>query len=68
MTISADSPKHRRRIHGQSLRDTANDSANTSEDASAGIDVPAADLYQARAREEGTQLGVEYVNLGQIVS
>jgi nicotinamidase/pyrazinamidase len=31
------------------------------EDASAGIDVPAANLYQARAREEGQALGIEYV-------
>jgi nicotinamidase/pyrazinamidase len=31
------------------------------EDASAGIDVPAAGLYQAGAREEGKSLGIEYV-------
>ena len=31
------------------------------EDASAGIDVPAAGLYQAKAREEGLALGIEYV-------
>jgi nicotinamidase/pyrazinamidase len=31
------------------------------EDASAGLDVPAAGLYQARAREEGIALGIEYV-------
>jgi nicotinamidase/pyrazinamidase len=30
------------------------------EDASAGIDVPAAGLYQARAREDGKLLGIEY--------
>lgn len=31
------------------------------EDASAGIDLPAAGLFQARAREEGIGLGIEYV-------
>jgi nicotinamidase/pyrazinamidase len=31
------------------------------EDASAGIDVPAANLFQEQARREGTQLGIEYV-------
>jgi nicotinamidase/pyrazinamidase len=31
------------------------------EDASAGIDVPAAGLYQDRARAEGQQLGIEYI-------
>ena len=31
------------------------------EDASAGIDVPAAGLYQDRAKAEGQQLGIEYV-------
>ncbi len=31
------------------------------EDASAGIDVPAAGLYQAAARQEGEALGIEYV-------
>ena len=31
------------------------------EDASAGIDVPAAGLFQARAKEEGQALGIEYV-------
>jgi nicotinamidase/pyrazinamidase len=31
------------------------------EDASAGIDVPAANLFQAQAREEGMRLGIEYV-------
>jgi nicotinamidase/pyrazinamidase len=31
------------------------------EDASAGIDVPAAGLYQAKAKDEGRGLGVEYV-------
>jgi nicotinamidase/pyrazinamidase len=32
------------------------------EDASAGIDVPAAGLFQDRARAEGRQLGIEYVS------
>jgi nicotinamidase/pyrazinamidase len=31
------------------------------EDASAGIDVPAAGLFQAKAKEEGQALGIEYV-------
>jgi len=31
------------------------------EDASAGIDVPAAGLYQAKARQEGVAMGIEYV-------
>jgi nicotinamidase/pyrazinamidase len=31
------------------------------EDASAGIDVPAAGLYQAKAKAEGQALGIEYV-------
>ncbi len=31
------------------------------EDASAGLDVPAAGLYQAKAKEEGRALGIEYV-------
>jgi nicotinamidase/pyrazinamidase len=31
------------------------------EDASAGIDVPAAGLFQARTREEGLRLGIAYV-------
>ena len=31
------------------------------EDASAGIDVPAAGLFQDRAREEGRQLGIRYI-------
>src|SRR5215470_18970575 len=36
------------------------------EDASAGIDVPAAGLYQAKAREEGLALGMEYVSLAML--
>jgi nicotinamidase/pyrazinamidase len=31
------------------------------EDASAGIDVPAANLFQEQAREEGRRLGIEYL-------
>jgi nicotinamidase/pyrazinamidase len=31
------------------------------EDASAGIDVPAAGLFQAKAKEEGERMGIEYV-------
>jgi nicotinamidase/pyrazinamidase len=38
------------------------------EDASAGIDVPAADLYQHRARAEGTQLGIEYETTDAILA
>jgi nicotinamidase/pyrazinamidase len=37
------------------------------EDASAGIDVPAADLFQHKAKAEGTQLGIEYVTLAQVL-
>jgi nicotinamidase/pyrazinamidase len=36
------------------------------EDASAGIDVPAAQLYQAQTRLEGQQLGIEYVTLAEV--
>ena len=36
------------------------------EDASAGIDVPAAGLYQEAARAEGRQLGIEYVSLAAL--
>ena len=36
------------------------------EDASAGIDVPAANLYQAQAKAEGRQLGIEYVSLAEL--
>ena len=38
------------------------------EDASAGIDVPAAGLYQAKAREEGLALGMEYVSSGELLA
>lgn len=37
------------------------------EDASAGIDVPAAGLFQARAREEGCALGIEYVPVAEVL-
>jgi nicotinamidase/pyrazinamidase len=38
------------------------------EDASAGIDVPAAGLYQDQARREGLQMGIEYVTVADILS
>jgi nicotinamidase/pyrazinamidase len=38
------------------------------EDASAGIDVPAAGLFQDRARAEGRQLGIEYVSVAELVA
>jgi nicotinamidase/pyrazinamidase len=37
------------------------------EDASAGIDVPAAGLFQAKAKEEGQMLGIEYVTTAEVV-
>jgi nicotinamidase/pyrazinamidase len=37
------------------------------EDASAGIDVPAAGLYQAKARAEGVAEGVEYVTTAEVL-
>jgi nicotinamidase/pyrazinamidase len=37
------------------------------EDASAGIDVPAANLYQDRAKTEGQQLGIQYVRLDEVL-
>jgi nicotinamidase/pyrazinamidase len=37
------------------------------EDASAGIDVPAAGLFQAQAKQEGQALGIEYVSVAQLV-
>jgi nicotinamidase/pyrazinamidase len=36
------------------------------EDASAGLDVPAANLYQALAKAEGERLGIEYVTLAGV--
>jgi nicotinamidase/pyrazinamidase len=38
------------------------------EDASAGVDVPAAGLFQAKAKEEGRQLGIEYVNTAELTT
>jgi nicotinamidase/pyrazinamidase len=38
------------------------------EDASAGIDVPAAGLLQARAKEEGVRLGIEYVLTEEVIA
>jgi nicotinamidase/pyrazinamidase len=38
------------------------------EDASAGIDVPAADLFQHKAKAEGQQLGIEYVTLEEVLA
>src|SRR5262249_17453817 len=38
------------------------------EDASAGIDVPAADLFQAKAKEEGQQLGIAYGTTGDVLA
>jgi nicotinamidase/pyrazinamidase len=37
------------------------------EDASAGIDVPAAGLFQARAKEEGQKIGIRYVTVDEVV-
>jgi nicotinamidase/pyrazinamidase len=37
------------------------------EDASAGIDVPAAGLFQNRAREEGASIGIRYVSTRELV-
>jgi nicotinamidase/pyrazinamidase len=36
------------------------------EDASAGIDVPAAGLYQEQARRDGLQFGIEYVTTAEV--
>jgi len=38
------------------------------EDASAGIDVPAADLFQAKAKAEGQQIGIEYVTMSELLA
>jgi nicotinamidase/pyrazinamidase len=38
------------------------------EDASAGIDVPAANLFQDRAKAEGLQAGIEYVTTNTVLS
>jgi nicotinamidase/pyrazinamidase len=37
------------------------------EDASAGIDVPAANLYQAQARAEGRELGILYASTAEVI-
>src|SRR5262249_26537963 len=37
------------------------------EDASAGIDIPAAGLFQAKAKQEGQALGIEYVRLEEVL-
>jgi nicotinamidase/pyrazinamidase len=38
------------------------------EDASAGIDVPAANLFQRQAKEEGQRLGIEYTTMQEVCS
>lgn len=38
------------------------------EDASAGIDVPAAGLFQAKAREEGCALGMRYLTVEEVLA
>jgi len=38
------------------------------EDASAGIDVPAANLFQAGAKAEGQQAGIEYVSTASVLA
>jgi nicotinamidase/pyrazinamidase len=38
------------------------------EDASAGIDVPAANLYQDRTRIEGKRLGIEYADVAAVLA
>ncbi len=38
------------------------------EDASAGIDVPAAGLFQVSAKEEGKALGIEYVSTEEVIA
>jgi nicotinamidase/pyrazinamidase len=37
------------------------------EDASAGIDVPVAGLFQAKTKEEGCALGLRYATLSEVV-
>ncbi len=37
------------------------------EDASAGIDVPAAGLFQAKAKQEGQQMGIQYVLVEEVL-
>ncbi len=38
------------------------------EDASAGIDVPAANLFQSKAKADGEALGIDYVNTSQVLT
>jgi nicotinamidase/pyrazinamidase len=38
------------------------------EDASAGIDIPAAGLFQEKAKREGQEAGIEYVALAQVLA
>ena len=38
------------------------------EDASAGIDVPEANLFQAKAKAEGQQIGIEYVTTSDLLA
>ena len=38
------------------------------EDASAGIDIPAADLFQAKAKTEGQRAGIHYVLTAQVLA
>jgi len=38
------------------------------EDASAGIDVPAAGLFQDKAKKEGEQIGIRYTTTKEILS
>jgi nicotinamidase/pyrazinamidase len=38
------------------------------EDASAGIDIPAADLFQAKAKSEGQRMGIRYVASAAILA
>ena len=38
------------------------------EDASAGIDVPAARLSQDKAKREGREIGIEYVTTGEVLA
>jgi nicotinamidase/pyrazinamidase len=38
------------------------------EDASAGIDLPAADLFQDKARAEGQELGIRYIRTAEVLA
>jgi len=51
-------------------RDLRKDGFNVSivEDASAGIDVPAAGLFQDKAKHEGEQIGVRYVSTDEVLA